>query len=485
MNTSAHLADQHPQPRALTRRDLLASAAVTSALLTLGSLPGYQPNRDDKTIELWTLALSPWFDDYLHERIRAFEIASGCKVNWVDIPFDALERKLIAAAAAGRAPDVVNMSDLNFARFVSMGAFTGLDTLLPNPAEATYLEGALRICRVPTRGRRDLLGVPWYVTTQSLIANRSLLEKGLGPSWPTRLNVDWLGLIDLASEFRSKTNAFLFSQPLGQESEVPQMMLAHGVIPFITTNGRLHAGLTQPAVADYLSRWVLMYRAGHLPREAATRGHAHLTEMYQRGEAALVNTGPQFLKRIRDAAPAIYEASVVLPGMTGRLGRGHIPVMALAVTKQSESPKLAAALASHLTSPESQTAFCKLTAILPSTPESLKDPYFRRPTDAEVLGPDGKLVQARAVSAAGLPLATAFTCGMETWPSLRRVFEESFKGVLLAGRDLNAMLIELNVEWDRILSQADPVGMEVIPTPAPIALPRRDLWVTAIEEVRN
>lgn len=469
-----------------SRRAVIRSAAVASAgILTIGSLSGCHSPRDPKVLELWTLALSPWFDDYLRERIRAFEVASGCTVNWVDIPFDALERKLIAAAAAGRAPDVVNMSDLNFARFVSMGAFTGLDTLLPAPAETIYLEGALRICRVPTRGRRDLLGVPWYVTTQSLIANRSLLEKGLGPSWPTRLNVDWLGLIDLAAEFRSKTNAFLFSQPLGQESEVPQMMLGHGVVPFVMDGDRLKAGLTQPAVAEYLDRWVLMYRAGHLPREAATRGHAHLTEMYQRGEAALVNTGPQFLKRIRDAAPIIYETSVVLPGMTGRLGRGHIPVMVLAVTKQSRSPQLAAALAAHLTSAESQTAFCKLTAILPSTPASLQDPYFRRPTPSELLGPDGKVVQARAVSAAGLPLATAFTCGMESWPSLRRAFEESFKNVLLAGQDLRQMLNGLNTEWDRILAEADPVGMDVIPTPDPIALPRRDLWTTAIEEVRN
>lgn len=474
--------------RHISRRDLLCSCAkiaTTAAFVPLGSLSGCHSKRADRTLELWTLALSPWFDEYLRERIRAFENASGYRVNWVDIPFDALERKLIAAAAAGRAPDVVNMSDLNFSRFVSMGAFAGLDELLPQPAEATYLDGALRVCRVPSRGKNELLGVPWYVTTQALIANRSLLEKGLGAEWASRLNVDWLGLIDLAAEFRSKSGAFLFSQPLGQESEVPQMMLGQGVNPFVLDRGFLKAGLDQPGVEDFLNRWVVMYRAGLLPREAATRGHAHLTEMYQRGETALINTGPQFLKRIRDAAPRIYDQSLVLPGMTGRLGRGHIPVMVLAVTKQSALPKEAAALAAHLTSVESQTAFCKLTAILPSTQKSLQDPYFARPSDAELLGPDGKLVQARAVSAAGLPTATAFTCSMETWPTLRRKFEESFKGVLLGGDDLRKALGTLNREWNSVLSEADPVGMEAVPMPSPLSLPRRDLWVSGINGTRK
>jgi putative chitobiose transport system substrate-binding protein len=467
--------DQTGSDFSMSRRGLLLGAAA----LALG---GCVPQRSPQTLELWTLALSPWFDEYLRERIRAFEAISGIRVNWVDVPFDALERKLIAAAAAGRAPDVVNMSDLNFARFVSMGAFTGLDHLLAVPAEQTYLEGALRICRVRSRGQNELLGVPWYVTTQSLIANRDVLAKGLGSSWMNRLNVDWLGLSDLAAEFRTKTGAFLFSQPLGQESEIPQMMLGQGISPFVVdASGFLKPGIDQPEVASYLERWVLMYRSGLLPREAATRGHAHLTEMYQRGEAALVNTGPQFLKRIRDAAPAVYEQSVVLPGMTGKLGRGHIPVMVLAVTRQSQNPKAAADLASFLTSAESQTAFCKLTAILPSTPASLQDPYFNRPSDAQLLGPDGKLVQARAVSAASLPLATAFTCRMESWPSLRRAFEETFKGVLLSGVDLRLALRELNREWEKIMSDFDPVPPDAVPMPAALALPQRNLWVTAID----
>ena len=94
--------------------------ALLAMLLLLGISVGFISggacgDRGDsdgvKRLEFWTLALSP-FEGYIRERIGAFEAANpGVKVIWNDVPFEAMDRKLLAAASAGRAPDVVNFSD--------------------------------------------------------------------------------------------------------------------------------------------------------------------------------------------------------------------------------------------------------------------------------------------------------------------------------------------------------------------------------------
>src|SRR5687767_12636449 len=84
-------------------------------------------------IELWTLALRPRFDAYMQDLVQRFEATHpGVDVVWVDVPFEALSRKLVAAAAAGQAPDVVNFSDAAFARFAALGALADLRPHLPS-----------------------------------------------------------------------------------------------------------------------------------------------------------------------------------------------------------------------------------------------------------------------------------------------------------------------------------------------------------------
>jgi putative chitobiose transport system substrate-binding protein len=460
-----------PPPTAtLSRRDAIATLTrgLAGAVAAL-TLPACAP-RDPSTLTLWTLALRPWFDGYIRERLAAFEAAHpGLRVDWADVPFDALERKLIAAAAAGRAPDVINMSDLNFARFASLGAFAPIAAPPSEPAPADrYLPSALDLCRLPQpTGPRALMGLPWYLTPQITIVNHALLAKA--NLTPETLATTWSGLLDQAPAFRAATGKHLFSQPLGEESQLPIMLLAEG-IPVVQASGLyasssplpLRANLTHPPLAAYLARWVDAFRKGHLPRDAGTTGHAHLTRLYQDADLAVISTGPSFLKRIANDAPAVYADTSILSGTTGRLGRPHMPVMVLAVGSQSPRPADAARLAWFLTSPESQTAFAKLVPIMPSTRASLADPFFTTPPANPTL-----VDRARLLSARSLDIATAFTAALDTWPDLRRAFEDAMKRVLLDDADLPRTLASLNDEWNTILSSGTPAGMDAIPTPAP------------------
>lgn len=439
-----------------TRRSVLAAGA---ALSLSGCVP--RSASGSTKLEFWTLSLKP-FEAYIRAMIAEFEAANpGVEVEWVDVPFDAIERKLVAATAADRSPDVVNMSDLTFARFASLGAFADHAPLLATPALETYIDGALSVCRIDG----TLRALPWYLTTQSVLANRDVLAMaGLEPdAVPTR----WSDLLDLAERVRLDDDTFLFSHPLGRESQLPAMLLAEGVRLFeLDGSGRLTATLTTPEATAMLSRWVDAFRAGVVPRESATKGHAHLIEGYQSGRLGLINTGPNFLGRIRDVAPSVFDATVVRPAVTGSLGRSHISVMVLGVMARSKNKPLAAALASHMTGAAAQLEFCRIVNILPSTPASLRDPLFDPPSSRD--DAESKIAYARSSAAQALPEAVAFTPALAAWPDMRKVFEDQITRVLLGTSELAAALEEIESRWNQLLIATGGGPLDAIPTPPPI-----------------
>ncbi|HEX8876390.1 MAG TPA: extracellular solute-binding protein [Phycisphaerales bacterium] len=458
------------------RRVLIAMlAACVATGVGLASCERDRRGAQAIEVEFWTLALAT-FGPYIRGEIAAFEAAHpGVKVRWVDVPFSVLERKLISAAAAGRAPDVVNMSDVNYARFASLGAFIDLNPLVPPEgsgdvsAEERYLPGALFLCKVYSEpgARKPLLALPWYVNPQASIINTELLRAG-GLTLES-LPKDWRGVLALAHEFRMKTGKFLISQPLGEESQLPVMLLGEGLVPLKPRDAGdpakgLEADLTRPEVRDYIALWVEAFRRGDLPRAAATQGHSHLLDLYQEQSIAVISTGPNFLKNVRDVSPRVFANSTVREDVRGSLGRAHMPIMVLSVTSQSRHPREAAALAWWMTGPRAQLAFSKIVPIMPSTAGSAGDAYFR-PSAAELSGPDGVLALARKVVAESLPHAVGFTAALETWPDLRRSFEEAIKRVLVDGADLDATLGHLNEEWNRILGEAPPATMDAVPRP--------------------
>ena len=443
----------------------LAAAGVAAGLIL--PMTGCSEAKSGQVISVWTLALSPFFDEYITGLLREFEAAHpGVRVEWVDVPYEAIDRKLMAAAAAGRGPDVINLADRTFARFVGMGALADLTPLLPADTLAEYLPGAARIGIIG--GKR--LAVPWYLTTQAVLANSDLLSRGgLGPG---EIPARWPEMLAIAGDFKRKVGRPLFTLPLGFESDVPMMLLSDGISPLKAgADGRLVSDLVDERVVRAIEPWVTAFRAGHLPRESATGGSSHLNKLFVEGDVAIINSGPNFLKRIAVDAPAIFRSTIVRPAITGLLGRAHIAVMTLGVTSQSQQPELAAALAAHLTSPRAQLDLCKRAVVLPSTASSLRDPLFGMPAGNEPkeasLQLEYRVATARAACAKQLPDAVAFTPAMESWPDLRRNFEDAFKRVLLDGADLRAMLAEVHGQWNTTLADR-PAEMSAVPIASPV-----------------
>lgn len=451
-------------------RALLALLALAFCSVLTNTAGCERASEDSRTstVTFWTISLRPVFTEYINERIATFEAHHpSIDVRWVDVPFSSIERKLLAAAAARRAPDVINLSDMMFARYASAGAFVDLsDHLSPRTIDA-YHDGALGVSAID----REQLALPWYLTTQALMYNAELLADGgldgesLGDSWGE--------LIEQAPGFFEETGTYLFTQPIGTDSQLLMMMLADGIAPFALDNDNLlRADLTSDRVISFLQRWVSLYQNGHLPRESATRGFEHLIDVYQNERVALVNTGPNFLERIKGVSPGVYAQTRVLPAVTGSLGSAHIAVMTVCVSTQSAHPDDAATWAAFITSPESQLMFCRLAAILPSTPAAMQDEFFSGPTDEERERGLDTVGVARSTVASTFNNARAFTPGIECWPDLRRTFERHFKRVLLEDADLRTEMQQAERAWqgileamntNRVASGGTPAGAEALP----------------------
>ena len=453
-------------PEHASRRDVLRAALAGVAGMAGTSITGCVSRTPADTrvhLELWTIALStPALRAFMVERIAEFERENpGVRVEWVDVPFEAVDRKLIATAAAGRAPDVVNLSDVQFGRFAGLGALADLDRLLPGDPGSVYLPGAMGLGRIGT----GLKALPWYLTTQVSMINTEMTSSG-GLN-ETNIAHDWAGLREQAQAFRAKTGKYLFSQPLGAESQIPVMMLGEGIVPLRGgADGRVEPDLQREDVAAFVGAWVEFYRSGAMPPEAATRDHSHLTDMYKNGTLGMIDTGPNFLSRVKSDSPRVLERTRVRAGMTGALGRQHIATMVLGVTSSCKHPAEAARLAWHMTSAASQTQLCRTAMVLPSARASLEDPVVRG--EESLPGTEPESARARGLAAASLTDAVAFTPALAAWPDLRRAFEEGIKSALLDGRETRRTLREIDAQWRQILLAGAPERMDAVPRPGPV-----------------
>lgn len=410
-------------------------------------------------LELWTLALRPRFTEYMEQVVAEYEAAHpNVKVAWVDVPFNAMDRKLVVAAAAGRAPDVINLPG-TFGQYAALGALADLTPHLPSDPEATYLPEAVAGLRLGTAQ----IALPWYLTTGIVLINTELLAKG--GLTPETVGSDWQTLMQQAGPFHEATGQHLFSLPLGAGSLLPSLLLEEGLAPFREDEeGRLRADLTRPEVLAYVTAWVDLYRQGAVPRAAATRNHSHLVELYQQGRVALVQTGANMLRRVQDAGPDVYAVTKVAEPVRGALGYSAIALMVVAVTSSSEHPEQATELAWALTNASNQLALARESGVMPSALDALQAPEYQQGVTAA--DPDA---YAQAVTARSLQRARSFNPRLESWPEMRRSFEEAIQGALLDGRDVEEVLEALNERWNRMLLAQRPATMADIPTPRPYA----------------
>lgn len=409
---------------------------MLSALVSCGKPAVNSPTQNSAALEFWTMQLQPQFTEYFNQTIANFEKENpAVKVRWVDVPWSAMESKILGAVSAKTAPDVVNLNPDFASLLAGRNAWLDLDSRISEKVRSTYLPNIWKSGVLDGKS----FGIPWYLTTGVTIYNTDLLKKAGIAKPPTT----YTELAQVAKQVKEKTGKFAFFVTFVPEdsAEVLQSLVQMGV-SLVDAQGK--AAFNNDKGKAAFEYWVDLYKGGFLPKDVLVQGHRRAIELYQSGDTALLASGPQFLKAIAENAPSIGAVSAVAPQITGPNGKKTVAVMNLVVPRDSKRPDDAVKFALFVTNSQNQLAFAKAANVLPSNVDALKDSYFKSvPADAPTAD------KARIVSASGLEKAELLIPPLKDVKKLQKAIYDNLQAAMLGEKSVEQAVADAATAWDQ------------------------------------
>ena len=380
----------------------VAAVLTVGVLAGCGSKPAEQPAAPKAEeaakpvkIQFWTIALKPKFDDYINARITKFQNENkNVTVEWTDLPYDAIEQKMLTAIGSGEAPDVVN---LNTGIALTMAQKKALVDLKKDAPETLSIYQDSLLKGATFKG--GVYAYPWYATSQLLIMNTDIITKaGLDPKNPPKT---WDEMTTWAKTIREKTGKYAFMP----NRTINQFSLAG--IPILNEDKTKAAFNTPEAVKLFQWSYDLIEK-DLIPHDSITKDFAVALDRYQAGELAFLLTGPQMLTRIKTNAPGVYATTDVAPFILDKGNVLQTSLMNMVVPSAVKPENKAAAIkfANYITNDESQLEFAKVVSVLPSTKKAAADPFFTTDTGNPL---DDK---AKKITVEQMKISEDFTLGV-------------------------------------------------------------------------
>ena len=394
------------------------------------------PTQATREIEFWTMQLQPQFTNYFNKAIAQFEAENpGVKVRWVDVPWSAMESKILASVSAKTAPDVVNLNPDFAALLAERNVWLELDDLVTESEKSLYLPKIWQASQLDSK----TFGIPWYLTTQITIYNTELFQQA-GIEKPPATYAE---LAEVAKTIKEKTGKYAFFVTFLPEdsSQVLESFVQMGV-QLVDEEGK--AAFNTPQGKAAFQYWVELYKNGLLPQEVLTQGHQRGIQLYQAGETAMLFSGPEFLKAIAQNAPTIAKVSQPAPQITGETGKKGVAVMNLVIPGQTDVPELALKFALFVTGDANQLAFAKEANVLPSTVAALEDSYFKNlPEDAT----EGD--RARIVSATQMAQGEVLIPVIEDLKDLKEAIYDNLQAAMLGDKTVDEAVADAALQWNQ------------------------------------
>lgn len=386
-------------------------------------------------VQFWTMQLQPQFTDYFKSLITSFESKNpGIKVSWVDVPWTAMQSKILTAVSGKTPPDVVNLNPDFASQLAGRNAWLDLDAKVPQDVRSSYLPN---IWKASTLNNKSF-GIPWYLTTQLTIYNTDLLKQ----AGINKAPVTYAELAQAAQQIKDKTGKYAFFVTFVPQdaAEVLESLVQMGVT-LVDAEGK--AAFNSPQGKAAFQYWVDLYKKGLIPKETLTQGHRRAVDLYQAGETAFLFSGGEFLENINKNAPAIAKVSAIAPQVTGETGKKNVAVMNVVIPRDSKQPDAALKFALFLTNDENQLSFAKAANVLPSTTKSLADSYFKdAPANASTLD------KARVMSAQELQKAEILTPVLKDIKLLQKAIYENLQAAMLGEKTVDKAVEDAAQEWN-------------------------------------
>ncbi|MDJ1183191.1 ABC transporter substrate-binding protein [Roseofilum casamattae] len=417
---------------------LLVAIAFSLSWLISCTAPAPEGSSGAKEIEFWTMQLQPKFTDYFTERIAQFEGENpGVTVRWVDVPWAAMESKILTAVAAQTAPDVVNLNPNFASTLAARNAWLSLGERVSSEDRDRYLSGIWQANTLED----TTFGLPWYLTARVTLYNTELLQQAGITEAPTT----YAELAKVAQQVKEKTGKFAFFVTFVPEdsAEVLESLVQMGVT-LVDDSGK--AAFNSPEGKAAFEYWVDLYQKGWLPREVLTQGHRRAIELYQAGEIALLFSGPEFMNAIATNAPDISKVTSTSPQITGNTGKVNVAAMNVVIPQQTDVPEEALEFALFITNANNQLAFARAANVLPSTVDSLQE-YQDLLKQSEEGTP---VEQARLVSSQQLESAEVLIPAMKGLADLKKAIYDNLQAAMLGEKNVDRALADAAETWNSL-----------------------------------
>jgi putative chitobiose transport system substrate-binding protein len=387
-----------------------------------------------RSLEFWTMQLSPQLDGYMNGLIARYEAAHpGTTVKWVDLPWAEMERKVLTAIAAGQAPDVVNLNPQFAAKLAEFGALAEPERFLSAQQVGAYLSAAWAGNRLDGK----TFALPWYLTTNLTLYRKGLLADA-GLAAPPRSHAE---LLAAAPKLATRGRYAYF--PALDGSHPLETLVAMGA-PLLDARGC--PGFENAAGAAAFGFYRELYQQRLVPRNVVTEGHRKAVELFVAGEVAMVSTGMQFLNFIKTSNAALYADVDVAPPLAGPGVPPNLAVMNLAVPQASKQPAAAFEFAAFVSNADNQLAFAKAVPVLPSTRASYADPFLSTtPASADLTD------RARALSAAIAQHGQVLVPPMRAYSKLRNSYAIQLQSQMLGRQPAAQALKKTTQQWASLL----------------------------------
>lgn len=399
------------------------------------------PTASNQELEFWTMQLQPKFTPYFTEIINAFEKKNPeISVRWIDIPWEAMESKILTTVSAKTAPDVVNLNPNFASQLASRNAWLNLKSHISPEVQQQYLP---QIWQASTLGDVNF-GIPWYLTTRITLYNKKLLSQANLTTPPKT----FAELAEFAKRFHNKTGKYAMFVTFvpGDSGEVLESLVQMGVQ---LVDKQRKATFNTPEGVAAFSYWVDLYQNNLLPPEVLTQGHRHAIDLYQLGQTALLFSGAESLTSIENNAPTIAKVSAAASQITGKTGKKSVAVMNLIIPRDTDKPDDGVKFALFVTNTENQLRFAKQANVFPSTVEGVKlyIEDLKQESESATL-----ITQTRKVSAIQLKDAEVLIPPIKNINKLQQIIYENLQAAMLKEKTVEQAVQDAADTWNNIAS---------------------------------
>ncbi len=379
----------------------------------------------DQEVVFWTLQMND-FTPYMTDIITKFEYENpDIKIKWIDVPFSEGEKRTLAAILSNNPPSLVNLNPDFSSVLAQKGA---LEEIMPEQLE-TFNKSLLKSLEVNGK----MYAIPWYATSAVTIYNKALLEKAGFKIPPTTYEA----MGQYALDVKAKTGAYIFMPTITENDTMLKILNKYDInTPY---------AVKTPDSIEIFDFYKKLYKEDLIPKESINQTHRESLEKYMSEYIVSIQAGANFLNLIKENAPSVYKKTDVSTQLVGSEGQYDFSLMNFVIPKRAKNKEAALKFALYLTNEENQLKLAKLTNVLATNENALKNEYYQKYDKNDILA------KARVISAQQLNKVEPVLRQQKSQKEINNVINTATQLILVDNVDTKKVLDSASKKWSKLI----------------------------------